>query len=96
MYCENETDCNKENNIGCNKEQLDEDLIAAVKSRPALYDFRLPLKERGRKHKDASWKEISEYLKEKLEICSRSNKMLYKEVVQRKPKLSSHLFVITM
>ncbi|KYQ53895.1 hypothetical protein ALC60_07188, partial [Trachymyrmex zeteki] len=46
-----------------NKEQLDEHLIAAVKSRPALYDFRLPLKERGRKHNDALWKEISEYLK---------------------------------
>ncbi|KYN12330.1 hypothetical protein ALC57_15502 [Trachymyrmex cornetzi] len=63
IIIENETDCNKKNNIGCNKEQIDEDLIAAVKSRPALYDFRLPLKERGRKHKDALWKEISEYLK---------------------------------
>ncbi|XP_025161390.1 uncharacterized protein LOC112588061 [Harpegnathos saltator] len=47
----------------CNKEQLDEDLISAVKSRPALYDFRLPLKERGRKQKADLWREISVYLK---------------------------------
>lgn len=44
---------------GCNKGQLNENLIAAVKSRPALYDFRLPVKERGRKQKDDLSREIS-------------------------------------
>ncbi|EFN67915.1 hypothetical protein EAG_04453, partial [Camponotus floridanus] len=41
---------------------IDEDLISAVKGRPALYDYRISVKERGRKQKDCLWQEISEYL----------------------------------
>lgn len=47
----------------CDKNKIDEDLIIAVKDRPALYDFRLPIKQRGRKQKDDLWNEISVYLK---------------------------------
>lgn len=43
-------------------EKLDEDLITAVKDRPALYDFRMPVKERGRKQKDCLWQEVSKCL----------------------------------
>ncbi|XP_011881967.1 PREDICTED: uncharacterized protein LOC105569825 isoform X2 [Vollenhovia emeryi] len=48
------------------KDRLDEDLIAAVKNKPALYDFRLPLKQRGRKQKDDLWNEVSVDLKGKI------------------------------
>lgn len=50
------------------KNRLDEDLITAVQNRPALYDFRLPLKQRGKKEKDDLWNEVSIYLKGKIEI----------------------------
>ncbi|XP_071576129.1 uncharacterized protein, partial [Temnothorax nylanderi] len=68
---ENSTACEKEN-IAQNRqehtddhdtEKLDEDLISAVKERPPLYDFRIPVKERGRKQKDCLWQEVSECLK---------------------------------
>lgn len=48
------------------KDRLDEDLITAVKNKPALYDFRLPLKQRGRKQKDDLWNEVSVQLKGKI------------------------------
>ncbi|XP_077277649.1 uncharacterized protein LOC143905875 [Temnothorax americanus] len=44
-------------------EKLDEDLISAVKERAPLYDFRIPVKERGRKQKDCLWQEVSKCLK---------------------------------
>ncbi|XP_039306454.1 uncharacterized protein LOC120358040 isoform X2 [Solenopsis invicta] len=44
-------------------ENIDEDLIATVKERPALYDYRIPVKERGRKQKDHLWQEVSNCLK---------------------------------
>ncbi|XP_077272763.1 uncharacterized protein LOC143903170 [Temnothorax americanus] len=56
----NSTACEKEN-IAQNRQEhtddhdtkkLDEDLISAVKKRAPLYDFRIPVKERGRKQKD--------------------------------------------
>ncbi|XP_039311441.1 uncharacterized protein LOC105206094 isoform X2 [Solenopsis invicta] len=49
-------------------ENIDEDLIATVKERPALYDYRIPVKERGRKQKDHLWQEVSNYLKEKKKV----------------------------
>ncbi|XP_011871627.1 PREDICTED: uncharacterized protein LOC105564088 [Vollenhovia emeryi] len=49
-------------------ERLDEDLISAVKERPALYDFRMPVKERGRKQKDCLWQEVSKCLKGRIYI----------------------------
>lgn len=51
-----ENNINKENTIVAesttvNKSQLDEDLISAVQKRHALYDHRIPLKERWRQKK---------------------------------------------
>lgn len=48
------------------KDRLEEDLITAVKNKPALYDFCLPLKQRGRKQKDDLWNEVSVQLKGKI------------------------------
>lgn len=47
---------------------MDEDLISAVQKRRALYDYRIPLKERGRQKKDDLWKDVSQYLKGKIYI----------------------------
>jgi len=47
---------------------LDEDLISAVQKRRALYDYRIPLKERGRLKKDDLWKDVNQYLKGKIYI----------------------------
>lgn len=66
-----ESVANKKENIAKNfkeytsydTERLDEDLIRAVKERPALYNFRIPVKERGREQKDFLWQEVSECLK---------------------------------
>ncbi|KYN16482.1 hypothetical protein ALC57_11250 [Trachymyrmex cornetzi] len=44
-----------------NKQAIDEDLINAVQKRPALYDYRMPLKERSRQNNDL-WKKVSEDL----------------------------------
>ncbi|KAM0737119.1 hypothetical protein ACS0PU_000212 [Formica fusca] len=54
---------NIEEHTAQDTEKLDEDLISAVKERPALYDFRIPVKERGRKRKDCLWQEVSVCLK---------------------------------
>ncbi|KAM0728886.1 hypothetical protein ACS0PU_004240 [Formica fusca] len=54
---------NIEEHTAQDTEKLDEDLISAVKERPALYDFRIPVKERGRKQKDCLWQEVSVCLK---------------------------------
>ncbi|XP_077272767.1 uncharacterized protein LOC143903180 [Temnothorax americanus] len=66
----NSTACEKEN-IAQNRqehtddhdtEKLDEDLISAVKEIAPLYDFRIPVKKRGRKQKDCLWQEVSKCL----------------------------------
>lgn len=66
-----EHDINKENEaveetVAYDKSKLDEDLISAVQKRRALYDHRIPLKERGRQKKDDLWKDVSQYLKGKI------------------------------
>ncbi|XP_067203723.1 kinesin-related protein 8-like isoform X1 [Linepithema humile] len=58
-YEKENIDENLEEHIDIDK--LDEDLISAVKER--LYDFRIPVKERGRKQKDSLWQEVSVRLK---------------------------------
>ncbi|KAL6268196.1 hypothetical protein P5V15_001305 [Pogonomyrmex californicus] len=64
--------------------RLDEDLITAVKERPALYDYRIPVKERGRKQKDYLWQEVSKYLKAEkrwiyLKDCYRKARNIFKK-----------------
>lgn len=49
----------------CDKDKLDEDLITSVRNKPALYDFRLPVKQRSRKQKDDLWNAVSVDLKGK-------------------------------
>ncbi|XP_018406184.1 PREDICTED: uncharacterized protein LOC108782403 [Cyphomyrmex costatus] len=50
-----------------NKQAIDEDLINAVQKRPALYDYRMPLKERSRQKNDL-WKKVSKDLNGKIFI----------------------------
>ncbi|XP_024890297.1 uncharacterized protein LOC112466440 [Temnothorax curvispinosus] len=45
-----------------NKQEIDEELIKTVQKHPPLYDYRIPLKERGQQKADL-WRKISEDLK---------------------------------
>ncbi|XP_039306196.1 uncharacterized protein LOC113006328 [Solenopsis invicta] len=67
-------------------ENIDEDLIATVKERPALYDYRIPVKERGRKQKNHLWQEVSDCLKGFYSAAEAEKKGLYLKDCNRKAR----------
>lgn len=77
---------NFEEHTGYDTERLDEDLIRAVKERPALYNFRIPVKERGREQKDFLWQEVSECLKGSYTATEAEKRWTYLKDCYRKVK----------